>query len=203
MGNDLTVVNAARVSFAKQKDALDNKDTNLIKYLAQHHHWTPFSHVMLQFRIKMPIFVAREWYRHTVGLSRNEESRRYVTDPPSFFIPTHWRKKAEDKKQGSSLETLEGIDARIIDDAFRTALGAATDAYNTMINMDVAPEMARMVLPQNMYTSFIETGSLAAYARIYGLRHAPDAMEEIQLYAKAIDSLVPEDCHFSWEALTS
>ena len=108
MGTDLSVVNAARVSFAKEHKELDGiKDTKLIKYLAEHNHWSPFGHASMQFHVKAPIFVARQLVKHQVGLVWNEVSRRYVDDEPEFYIPKEWRLKAEDKKQGSSEETIE------------------------------------------------------------------------------------------------
>ena len=107
MGTDLSVVNAARVSFAKVSNELSDKDEKLIKYLAKHNHWSPFGHASLQFRIKAPIFVARQLVKHQVGLVWNEVSRRYVDDEPEFYIPSEWRLKADDKKQGSSDETIE------------------------------------------------------------------------------------------------
>ena len=130
MGTDLDVVNAARVSFSKQSDwevvgckeefdidcrsvsyipvfTLSEKDKKLIKYLAAHKHWTPFSQPQIQFRIKMPIFVARQWYKHTVGFTRNEESRRYINTEPQCYVPTEWRKAAENVKQGSSEELVD------------------------------------------------------------------------------------------------
>ena len=107
MGTDLSVVNAARVSFAKESDEFSDKDAKLIHYLAKHNHWSPFGHASLQFRIKAPIFVARQLVKHQVGLVWNEVSRRYVDDEPEFYIPSEWRLKADDKKQGSSDETIE------------------------------------------------------------------------------------------------
>ena len=170
MGDDLTVVNAARVSMAKHSAQLVDKDEKLILYLAKHNHWTPFSHVTFQFRLKMPIFVAREWFRHTIGITRNEVSRRYVTDEPEFFIPAEWRSKAEHIKQGSK----GAIDAPgklcEISDTYSKAVEKCVDGYETLLNCGVCPEQARMILPQSMMTEFIETGSLYAYARIWRLR---------------------------------
>jgi len=107
MGSDLTVVNAARVSFAKESKEFSDKDEKLINYLAKHNHWSPFGHCSLQFRIKAPVFVARQLVKHQVGLVWNEVSRRYVDDEPEFYIPEKWRLRAENKKQGSSDETIE------------------------------------------------------------------------------------------------
>ena len=202
MGDDLTVVNAARVSMAKHSAQLVGKDEKLITYLAKHNHWTPFSHVVFQFRLKMPIFIAREWFRHTVGITRNEVSRRYVTDEPEFFTPAEWRSKAEHVKQGSG----EAIDApaklREITDAYDKAIETCAEAYETLLNCGVCPEQARVVLPQSMMTEFIETGSLYAYARIWRLRTDPHAQKEIQHYAAQVGDAIEKLCPVSWAALT-
>ena len=149
MGDDLTVVNAARVSFGKKKEVFDFGDTRLIKFLAKHDHWSPFGHCSMQFHIKAPIFVARQLVKHQVGLVWNEISRRYVDDEPEFYIPKEWRLRADDKKQGSSEETIEyNIDGSI---------QFVTQTYNNLLKANVAPEMARMVLPQNLYTCLLYT----------------------------------------------
>lgn len=199
MGSDLTVVNAARVSFARESRKMAEEDLKLIHYLAAHGHWTPFSQPQLQFRIKMPIFVAREWYRHTVGLTRNEVSRRYVDTTPECYVPIKWRMKSKDgRKQGSSAEIYpwEGAVLR----AQQLVTGAVA-AYNTFIEAGIAPEMARMLLPQSTYTEFIETGSLAAYARICRLRLAPDAQKETSFYAQAVSELIAPLFPVSWAEL--
>lgn len=210
MGSDLTVVNAARVSFHKESKMefshhgmhLTSADQKLVKYLAEHNHWTPFSHPQLQFRIKMPLFITREWYRHTVGLTRNEVSRRYVSDEPDFWEPKEFRLKHESKKQGSSDDTLDGYDSDRALGYVRDAADQALESYNNLLHLGVAPEIARTVLPVSMYTEFIETGSLYAYARICKLRNQPDAQKEIQEYARAIDSIISTRFPTSWHYLT-
>lgn len=203
MGDDLMVVNAARVSFAKESTEFSQQDAKLVNYLAKHNHTSPFFHPQIQFRIKMPIFVAREWYRHTIGFSRNEVSRRYVSDAPECWIPdiSEFRERDPKAKQGSKeTEIGSAREARMVfDDTVRQAM----KAYETMIEMNVAPEIARCVLPQSMYTEFIETGSLAAYARLYNLRNSPDAQREIQWYAREIGKVMEEKFPQSWKALTS
>ncbi len=163
----------------------------------------PFSHATFQFRIKMPIFIAREWFRHTVGITRNEVSRRYVTDEPEFFTPAEWRSKAEHVKQGSG----EAIDApaklREITNVYNKAIEKCVKAYETLLNCGVCPEQARMVLPQSMMTEFIETGSLYAYARIWRLRTDPHAQKEIQHYAAQVGEEIKKVCPVSWAALTN
>ena len=201
-GDDLTVVNGARVSFHKESEwsaegGLSTKDTKLVKYLVKHGHWTPFAHPQLRFRIKMPIFTAREWYRHTVGFARNEVSRRYVTEEPQFYEPHMWRLKAESAKQGSG----EAVDAPEVRKVMKWWNIATADYYKRLLADGWAPEMARMILPQSTYTEFIETGSLYAYARLVGLRTSPGAQFEINLYAKAIADLILPHFPVSWGAL--
>ena len=198
-GDDLTVVNAARVSFAKESTVLEPRDEKLIKYLAKHDHNSPFFHPQIRFRFKMPIYVAREWFRHTVGFSRNEVSRRYVDDKPECFLPTTLRERDTNKKQGSKSTPIEDEAATLTRiDEFQ---GFAVDFYQTLLEKGVAPEIARGVLPQSMYTEFIETGSLAAYARLCALRLNPHAQAEIQVYAKAVSDLLEKRFPVSWKAL--
>ena len=206
MGSDLTVVNAARVSFAKEsewdeipfgngptKGLLKDGDERLIKYLAKHDHWSPFGHCSVQFRIKAPIFVARQLVKHQVGLVWNEVSRRYVDDEPEFYVPKKWRLKAEDKKQGSSDEEIEySIDG---------AVQFVTQTYKNLLKEGVAPEMARMVLPQNLYTEWYWSGTLMAFARVCNLRCKPDTQKETQIIANMIDKECSSLFTISWEAL--
>jgi thymidylate synthase (FAD) len=202
MGDDLTVVNAARVSFSKTSywhddDELKEQDAKLIKYLAAHKHWTPFSQPHIQFRIKMPIFVARQWYTHTVGFTRNEESRRYISKEPQCYVPTEWRKAAENVKQGSS-EELVDVEHDVVSWYYKRAV----TLYNTMIDSEICAEQARMILPQSMYTEFVEVGSLAAYARLYSLRSSKEAQKEVRLYAEAVGRVMRASFPYSWAALT-
>ena len=200
-GDDLTVVNAARVSFAKESAVLDTRDSKLIQYLAKHNHITPFFHPQARFRLKMPIFVAREWFRHVVGFARNEVSRRYVDERPECFLPVEGalRERDANKKQGSKPTPIAE------EAAVRTSIAAFQDEaikfYEQLLEKKVAPELARGVLPQSMYTEFIETGSLSAYARLCALRLDPHAQVEIQEYAKAISDLLEKRFPVSWEAL--
>lgn len=203
MGTDITVVNAARVSFAKESGYADGhgkmkeEDIRLIKYLAKHGHWTPFSQPQVQLRIKMPLFVARQWYKHQVGFTRNEVSRRYVSDTPECYIPVAWRKASPNIKQGSLPD-----EATVDDWHIKDAVASALDAYDYLINSGVCPEQARMVLPQNMFTEFVEVGSLAAYARLYSLRSSEDAQKEIRDYAESVGIILRALFPYSWAALT-
>lgn len=214
MGDDLRVVNAARVSFDKESSWVDigedegilgDKDQKLLNYLAKHGHWTPFSHVIITMRETVPIFVARQRFKHMVGFTYNEVSRRYVDTPPEFFTPDSWRKTAENKKQGSSDDVLKNEDEIWANKYLNYVYDAALSSYRELLKIGVAPEQARMVLPQSMYTSYYCTGSLAAWARAYKLRIDPHAQKEIQDLAHQwgdIIGSIPE-LKYSWEALTT
>ena len=205
MGSDLSVVNAARVSFAKTSDwdsipdvgevegYLKVDDERLIKYLAKHDHWSPFGHASMQFHIKAPVFVARQLVKHQVGLVWNEVSRRYVDTEVEFCEPTEWRLAAEDKKQGSSDETVEY--------SVYPAHVFAKECYENMLKRGIAPEMARMVLPQSMMTEWYWSGTLMAFARVCNLRCKPDAQVETQMVANQIDKLAEGLFPTSWKAL--
>jgi thymidylate synthase (FAD) len=218
MGSDLTVVNAARVSFDKESkgqidwviDSDDGKwvrtvqvpttaDARLISYLARHNHYTPFTHPQITLRETVPIFVARQRFKHVVGFTYNEVSRRYVDSEPEFYTPNVWRKRADDKKQGSS---DEAVDEPLVPYWHSEVIFVAMNAYRNMLARGVCPEQARMVLPQSMMTSYYVTGSLAAFARAYKLRIDPHAQVEIQVLAKEWDRIIRPLFPVSWEALT-
>src|SRR6056300_1569009 len=193
MGGDLSVVNAARVSFAKKKDVLDQSDEKLIKYLADHNHWSPFGHTTLQFLIKAPVFVARQLVKHQVGLVWNEVSRRYVDSEPEFYLPFLWRNKAEDKKQGSGDSEIEYDVSDIITHA--------KELYNDMIEKGIAPEMARMVLPQSMMTEWIWSGTLYAFARVCQLRNKDDSQQETRMITEQMAKHCADHFPVSWRYL--
>jgi len=198
-GSDLTVVNAARVSLGKQVEEFTDKDARLIKYLADHDHVSPFFHPQARFRLKMPIWMAREWYRHTVGFARNEVSRRYVDDPPTFHLPAELRTRAPNKKQGSNDDVHpQNVFLR---QQMKLACELSMETYQTLLAKNVPPEQARMVLPQNMMTEFIETGSLAAYARLCKLRMGPDAQKEIRDMAEKVSDELQKVFPHSWATL--
>lgn len=210
MGDDLTVVNAARCSFGKRKECknydeiessigkikipiLDEQDTKLIKYLAKHEHWTPMAHTQIQFHIKAPIFVARQLGKHQVGLVWNEISRRYCDSEPEFYTPKEWRLRNKNIKQGSSDETIE-FDITEYNEM-------ALKLYNTMLEKNIAPEMARMILPQNMMTEFYWTGSLVAFGRICKLRIAKDSQYETRIVAEKISEFCKQLFPITWTAM--
>ena len=198
-GDDLTVVNAARVSYNKETTVMEEKDAKLIKFLASHNHITPFFHPQIRMRLKMPIFVAREWYRHQIGFARNEVSRRYVDYEAEMYVPHIVRERNVKLKQGSlASEIGDGDMARAM---IQDINDRAEETYEQLLQMKVAPEVARTVLPQGMYTEFIETGSLAAYARLCGLRLDPSAQWEIRQYAAAVSELISAKFPVSWAAL--
>ena len=194
MGSDLTVVNAARVSFAKTSEwdsipeagevvgYLKQGDEKLINYLAKHGHWTPFGHGSLQFHIKAPVFVARQLVKHQVGLGWNEVSRRYVDTEVELYDPKKWRLAAENKKQGSSKETT----AYNVQSTYHWC----KETYENMLRSGIAPEMARMVLPQSMMTEWYWSGTLMAFARVCNLRCKDDVQLETQMVANEIDMKV-------------
>lgn len=209
MGSDLTVVNAARISFAKRKDVLDEKDERLINFLAKHGHWTPFAHCMATFHIEAPIYVARQLMKHRVGLAGNDDcydddlvvneiSRRYVDDEPKVELPTEWRHRAYNKKQGSLNEVVNSGEWLIF---LRNTADRSLAAYRMAIDAGVAPELARSILPLATLTEWYWTGSLAAWARVANLRMEPDAQRETMLVVADIDKEMLRLFPCSWRAL--
>ena len=202
MGSDLSVVNAARVSFGKKshwefealQEGLLEKDTKLINYLAKHKHISPFGHAFASFHVKAPIFVARQLVKHKF-LRWNEISRRYVDDEPEFYVPDVWRGRSADKKQGSEgvVDILRG-DARLIDKF-------GLKKYQQLLEFGVAPEQARMVLPQSTMTEWYWSGSLDAFAAMCQLRCKPDTQYESRLVADQISEEMGKLFPVSWSAL--
>lgn len=206
MGSDLTVVNAARVSFDKQSSYRENAfgwnleaaDQKLIEYLAKNGHWSPFSHCFLTFRVKAPIFVARQLQKHQVGLAWNEVSRRYVDSEPEFYVPETWRKRADNVKQGSSDEVVCDEDIA----GFSEYCNTARWYYQDLLDSGVCPEQARMVLPQSMYTEWYWSGSLYAFSRVCRQRLDSHAQQETQEVARHIDSHISRLFPVSHRALS-
>jgi len=225
MGTDLSVVNAARVSFNKtsnweltdwrDKEVLNDSDTKLINYLAKHKHTSPFGHCFASFHIKAPVFVARQLVKHKF-LRWNEISRRYVDDKPEFYEPNEWRGKSADKKQGSSEEVIteflvEGGDRYTPDhlksmmeikDGYNSVMQeSCLSLYRDFIKAGVCPEQARMVLPQSTMTEWYWSGSLDAFADMCNLRCAGDTQLETRLVANGICNSMKELFPVSWFAL--
>ena len=201
MGSDNLVVDAARVSFDKlSTNYTPEQNEKLLKYLATHNHWTPFSHPQITVMETVPIFVARQRFKHMVGFTYNEVSRRYVDDTPEFYVPDEWRNRPDGSvKQGSG-----GV--HVLNDnikaGYRNTLSDALTYYCQLIELGVAPEQARMILPQSMLTSYYVTGSLSAWARAYKLRIDPHSQKEIQDLAHQWGEIIAPLYPVSWEALT-
>ncbi len=257
MGTDLSVVNAAKVSFGKRSvfegrvggpNVLSKQDQSLIQFLARgctsndweniksslcdldgtydwecenmeeilNHirrmpsHWSPFAHTAITLHLKMPLFVARQIMKHTTGIEYNEISRRYVDDEPQFYVPDVWRKRADNVKQGSSDEAVEdtfgvkfsSIGENTIHHEARRFNESVLDLYKEMLDHGVAPEQARMILPQSMYTEVIMTGNLYAIANLYNQRTDSHAQKETQDLAKQIGDIVEPLYPVSWKELT-
>lgn len=218
MGSDLSVVNAARVSFSKISHflygeydfqySLKESDVRLISYLARYGHWSPFAHTSVSLRVRAPLFLARQLAKHQVGGAWNEVSRRYVDEEPEFYMPDVWRGKAADKKQGSSdveitdIINVPGITPISPSWVHKTIIDMAVSHYNLLLEAGVAPEQARMVLPQSMMTEWIWTGSVYFFARVYNLRADPHAQKEAQEFASLLGDLIEPLFPCSWKALT-
>ena len=209
-GSDLSVVNAARVSFGKKSECeeirfvemtdwcgdmpvVNERDTKLIKYLAKHKHISPFGHAFTSFHIKAPIFVARQLVKHKF-LRWNEISRRYVDDEPEFYMPDVWRGRSEDKKQGS-----DGVVE--FEDHYEEEMALDKSYYEYLLYWGVAPEQARMVLPQSTMTEWYWSGSLDAFADMCRLRLPSDTQQETRVVAQQIDTVMSELFPVSWSAL--
>ena len=224
MGSDLTVCNAARVSFSKDTEweideeaverlresgssyhpedvqKLSSGDAKLLKYLATHQHWTPFAHPQITLRVKAPVSIRTQMFKHKQGFVENEISRRYVSFEPEFYYPA-WRGKPTDgAKQGSD----DFIEIKPeIQQTFDSMITGCMRTYNDLLEAGVAPEQARFMLPQGMYTEWYWTGSLAAYARFYKQRIDSHAQYEVREYAKVIGILVSRLFPVSWNCLTT
>ena len=225
-GDDLLVVNAARVSFDKRSDweyvpvydedddevwhvtdrvQLSERDQRLVKYLAKHKHWTPFGHPQITLHLKTPILVARQLAKHQVGMVWNEMSMRYVDSEPEFYVPQSWRARAENKKQGSSDSVVDVYDI-FENDVWKRytpdgVLLIAKSTYKALLEAGVCPEQARMILPLASMTEWFWTGSLAAWARVVGLRTTEDAQRETREVAEEIARVVAPLFPVSWGAL--
>ena len=224
MGSDLMVCNAARVSFSKdteweideeavarlresgssyhQEDVqkLGERDVKLLKYLATHQHWTPFAHPQITLRIKAPISIRTQMFKSKVGFVENEISRRYVSFEPEFYNP-NWRGKPKNGAKQGSDDFIEIKDE--IQQTYNSMLVGCLRNYYDLLDAGVAPEQARFILPQGMYTEWYWTGSLAAYARFYKQRIDEHAQYEVREYAKAIGVLISRLFPVSWKCLTT
>lgn len=224
MGDDLAVVNAARVSFDKESNwelvdapqygcdpnelytqhVLSEQDKKLINYLAKHNHWSPFAHNNITLRIKAPIFVARQLVKHQVGGVWNEVSRRYVDSEPEFYFPDVWRKAAKNVKQGSSDEKLEMLYPEMdLAMYIESVLAETLSLYQTCLSKGMCPEQARMILPQNTMTEWWWTGSLMFFARVCKQRLDPHSQKETRDVAELISKQLLKLFPYSWEVLSN
>lgn len=211
MGTDLTVVNSARVSFGKRKTSLSDGDRKLIAYLAEHKHWSPFRHVQLQFHCKVPEFVARQWYKHVVGIAYseapavdhawNEISLRYVNASEfDFYAPEGFRTQSENNKQASTDALVSDPTGQLLQN-YNEHCQHALNLYQQLIEQGVAREQARGVLPLSIYTEFYWTISLQALTNFIHLRRHEGAQYEIRLYADAVETLARQVVPVSLDAL--
>ena len=205
MGSDLTVADAARVSFAKSSSleddgSLRDADARLIRYLARHNHWSPFAHPQISLHIRAPIFIARQLAKHQAGLTWNEISRRYVDAEPEAWKPQEWRGRADNVKQGSG-EALTGVSRDGAQFRYWQAIDTAMMAYQDLLDVGVCPEQARAVLPLATNTEWIWTGSLAAFARVVRQRIDGTAQAEAGEIARQISTIIAPLFPASWAAL--
>jgi len=198
-GSDLSVVNSARVSFDKESSSLSDKDEKLIHYLAKHKHTSPFGHAFVTFKVDAPVFVARQLVKHKF-LRWNEVSRRYVDNEPDIYSPDHWRQRPENKKQGSG-EAFEKEHQQFMQQQYVEIMDRVLKMYEYMLAYGVAPEQARMMLPQSMMTSWWWSGSLDAFADMCKLRLGPDSQTETREVAIQIAEEMVNLFPVSWKAL--
>ena len=214
-GDDLLVINAARASFGKESDweyvpheeiadcevqVLSDKDKKLINFLAREKHVLPFRHPQITLRCKAPIFLARQIGKHQVGMSWSEESRRYITTPPEFFWPDKFRLKAENVKQGSGDNVPNDVEETCTEQV-KHAICVANDVYHELLSLNVAPELARMILPQNMMVTWVWTGSLLSFYQLYKLRSEAHAQREARDFAEMVKDVIAPLYPESWKAL--
>lgn len=202
MGNDDSVVNAARVSFAKQADQYtEAQNARLIKYLARHNHWTPFAHAFVTLRFKAPIAIHAQCVKHQIGFAMNTVSRRYVSDEPELFIPEFRTAPSGSIKQGSG-DVLDKISQVEVRRSYKAHCDNMINLYNSLIVKGIAPEQARFVLPQGVMTEWVWSGSLQAWARFYNQRSDSHAQQEIQFLAHEVNKIVGALFPIAWDALT-
>jgi len=218
MGDDLDVVNAAKVSFSKEsiwewkeelecgvpvsiEPVLAEKDAKLINYLAKHDHWTPFAHTALKFRVAAPVPIRTQCFKHKIGMVENEESRRYISTTPEIFIPEFFRAKPEGSiKQGSG---EEHYDSKFWVGQYDKLVSQCVSLYEELLDDGVCPEQARFILPQGAIVNWIWTGNLVSFANFFNKRTDPNAQREVQVVAELIGKEVENIFPVSWRALTS
>jgi thymidylate synthase, flavin-dependent len=205
-GGDLSVVNSARVSFAKETKEITGQDERLIQYLAKHRHDTPFRHNFIQLRCSVPLFLARQLMKHQAGLTWNEESRRYIDSPPEFYVPTEWRGRPEGSIKQGSAGVIKDLNCTYYANytvalAYEEYLEEGVEFYEALLDAGVAPEMARMILPQSMMVNFIWSGNLLAFYHVYSLRSGEGAQQEAKEFAELLKQAIEPEFSTSWAAL--
>lgn len=203
MGDDDEIAEDARTSTKEERTRMDSeRNHRLVGYLGRNDHWTPFGQQQIKLRIRAPLFIARQWFRHNVGTVRNEMSRRYVSSKPKLFRFLQWRTRpSQGIKQGSGGEA-SWLRSRVADALFWVATGAATTAYDWLLKLGIAPEQARAVLPTATETIWVETGSLAYWARVYKQRFDKGAQAEVREYAVRVGKIMEELFPVGWKSLT-
>jgi thymidylate synthase (FAD) len=200
MGTDLSPVNAARVSFNKKSEVFTDKDGNLLDYLANHNHWTPFAHTAITLRMQAPVPIRTQCFKHKQGFVENEESRRYISSEPQLFIPDYFRSKPEGSiKQGSG---DKHYNSDVWLNAYTSKANDCMWTYDAMIRDGVAPEQARFILPQGVEVNWMWTGNLMSYARFYNQRTDPHAQKEIQELAHQVGDIIAPLFPVAWKVLT-
>lgn len=205
MGNDLAVVNAARVSFNKEASLdengyMDSSDEKLIKYLATHDHWTPFAHTALKFRVAAPVPIRTQCFKHKVGMVENEESRRYISSTPEIFIPEFFRSKPDGSiKQGSGDKHYQ---SDMWKEEYEGVVQGCVNFYLNMLQDGVCPEQARFILPQGAIVNWIWTGNLVSFANFHNKRTDQNAQYEVQVVAEMVGEKIKDIFPVSWDALT-
>lgn len=200
MGSDLAVVNAARVSFAKESTEFVEQDERLIRYLAKHDHWTPFAHTAIQIRVAAPVPIRTQCFKHKVGLVENEESRRYISTRPEIYIPEFFREKPQGSIKQGSADKHPDSDYWI--GQYTSQVEYAVQLYMDMLDCGVCPEQARFVLPQGAIVNWIWTGNLVSFANFYNKRIDPHAQKEVRDVAVIVDTVIRPLFPVSWAALT-
>lgn len=200
MGSDLSVVNAARVSFAKRRASFDQKDAKLLQFLAEHDHWTPFAHTSITLRMSAPVPIRTQCFKHKQGLVENEESRRYISSTPELFVPERFRMKPDGSiKQGSG-----GVHPQsdLWKSVYQMQCEGSIAVYERMIANGICPEQARFVLPQGVKVNWVWTGNVYAFANFYNKRTDNHAQQEIRELAEEVGGIIFPLFPISWAALT-
>jgi thymidylate synthase (FAD) len=201
MGGDLRVAEAARVSFAEEVEQFGDSEVRLIKYLAKHNHWTPFAHPQVTLIMQAPTPIRTQCFKSKIGFTENEESRRYISHEPEFFMPREFRGKPTDGAKQGSAGVLEGPTHTFMEHVFKRNYSNALHDYKLVMEYGLCPEQARFLLPQGMEVNWYWTGSLAAFARFAKQRMDPHAQGEVQDLAREVSAIMGPLYPVSWPLL--